>query len=136
MGSVPVQQKRRTGLATNQRTILIVEDEPIIRMSAVATLQDAGFSVLEARNSAEAIRTLAHHPEISILITDVRMPGHMDGLALVAQVRLDHPDIRSIIVSDNLHAQQAANAGAVGFVQKPHLPQTMVQVVRDTTLLR
>jgi len=115
-----------------QRTILIVEDELFIRMSAVATLEDAGFLVLDAKNSAEALGILACHDEISILMTDVRMPGHMDGLALIAQVQIDHPAIRSIVVSGNTSAEQAGNAGALGFVAKPYLPKTMIQAVHDT----
>ena len=120
--------------AVDPRTILVVEDEPFIRMSAVATLEDAGFWVLEAQNSAEALEILSRHPEVSIMVTDVRMPGRMDGLALVAQVRIDHPAIRAIVVSGNTSAEQASNAGASGFVAKPYLAQTMVQAVHDTVL--
>ena len=119
-----------------QKTILVVEDEPYIRMSAVATLEDAGFLVLEARDSAEALQMLAHHSEISILLTDVRMPGRMDGLALIAQVRSDYPAIRSIVVSGNVSATAASGAGAFGLVHKPYLPQTMIQAVHDTMLGR
>ena len=115
-------------------TILVVEDEPFIRMSAVATLEDAGFWVLEAQNSAEALEILSRHPEISILITDVRMPGIMDGLALVAQVLIDRPAIRSIVVSGNATAAEAGLAGALGFVAKPYLGQTMLKAVHDTVL--
>src|SRR3978361_2348699 len=95
----------------NPLTILVVEDEPLIRMSAVAALQDAGYWVREAQNSAEALDMLARHAEISIMVTDVRMPGHMDGLALVTWVQLNNPAIRSIIVSGNPTAAQAGNAG-------------------------
>ena len=120
--------------AADPRTILVVEDEPFIRMSAVATLEDAGFWVLEAPNSAEALEVLSRHPEVSIMITDVRMPGLMDGLALVARVVLDRPEIRSIVVSGNATAAEASHAGALGFIPKPYLGQTMVQAVHDTVL--
>jgi len=110
---------------------LVVEDEPFIRMSAVGALQDEGFLVLEARNSAEALNVLSRHSETSILMTDVRMPGFMDGLALVTQVRFDHPEICSIVVSGNASAQQARNAGAFGFVAKPYLMKTLVQAAHD-----
>jgi DNA-binding NtrC family response regulator len=120
--------------AIDPRTILVVEDEPFIRMSTVATLEDAGFWVLEAQNSAEALDILSRHPEVSIMVTDVRMPGRMNGLALVAQVRIDHPAIRAIVVSGNTSAEDASNAGALGFVAKPYLAQTMIQAVQDTVL--
>jgi len=120
--------------AIDPLTILVVEDEPFIRMSAVSTLEDAGFWVLEAQNSAEALDILSRHPEISILITDVRMPGSMDGLALVARVQIDRPAIRSIIVSGNATAAEAGLAGALGFVAKPYLGHTMLKAVHDTVL--
>ena len=117
-----------------RQTILVVEDELFIRMSAVGILQDEGFLVLEAMNSAEALDVLLRHAETNILMTDVRMPGLMDGLALVAQVQIDHPSIRSIVVSGNASAEQARNAGASGFVAKPYLAKTMVQAVHDAVL--
>jgi DNA-binding NtrC family response regulator len=118
--------------ATGNRTILVVEDEILIRMSAVATLEDAGFLVLEAQNSAEALAILIQHPEVSIMLTDVRMPGLMDGLALVARVNIDHPTIRSIVTSGHTSALQASDAGAMSFLPKPYMAQTMVQAVHDT----
>ena len=66
------------------QTILFVEDEAIIRMDSIGMLEAAGFRVLEAEDSAEALAILADHDEIDVLVTDVRMPGPMDGLALVA----------------------------------------------------
>ena len=119
-----------------RQTILVVEDELYIRMSAVAALEDEGFLVLAAKNSAEALDVLSRHSETNILMTDVRMPGMMDGLALVARVQIDHPAVRSIVVSGNASAEQARNAGALGFVAKPYLAKTMVQAVHDTVLLQ
>jgi two-component system, response regulator PdtaR len=119
-------------IAMNPMTILVVEDEVLIRMSTVATLEDAGFWVLEAQNGAEALEILSRHSEVSILMTDVRMPGLLDGLALVARVRIDHPAIRSIVVSGHTTAMEASDAGAMGFLPKPYMAHTMVQAVHDT----
>jgi DNA-binding NtrC family response regulator len=117
-----------------QQTILVVEDEVFIRMSAVASLEDAGFAVHDAKDSAEALRVLAQHDDISVMLTDVRMPGMMDGLELVAAVQRDYPAIRAIVASGNSTAAQASKAGAVGFIPKPYMAQTMVQAVLDTLL--
>ncbi|MBA2587844.1 MAG: response regulator [Alphaproteobacteria bacterium] len=114
----------------NPLTILVVEDESLIRMAAVAILEDAGYWVLEAQNSAEALDVLARHAEISILLTDVRM----DGLALVTWVQLNNPAIRSIVVSGNASAAEASKAGASIFVKKPYLPTTIVKAVHETVL--
>ncbi|MEY4966031.1 MAG: hypothetical protein RL274_1614 [Pseudomonadota bacterium] len=119
-------------MGTAQQTILVVEDEVLIRMTAVATLKDAGFQILEAGNSAQALDMLSRHGEVSILLTDVRMPGPMDGLDLVAQVHHDHPAIRSIVMSAHATAMQASDAGAVGFLRKPYMEQAMLQAVYDT----
>ncbi len=117
--------------AAVQRTILVVEDEVLIRMSTVAMLEDAGFCVLEAQNSPEALQMLSRHAEVSILLTDVCMPGGMDGLALVAQVSVDHPAIRAIVVSGTTSASQANEAGAAGYLSKPYMAHTLVRVVHD-----
>jgi DNA-binding NtrC family response regulator len=118
----------------NQQTVLVVEDEAIIRMSTVAALEDAGYWVFEAQNSNQALEQLAQHTEISVLLTDVRMPGRMNGLALVSQVQRDYPAIRAIVMSAHTTAEEASDAGALGFVLKPYMPQTVIRAVRETVL--
>lgn len=120
------------GQVANQQSILVVEDDAIIRMSSVATLEDAGFRVYEAKNSADALEMMARHDDIEILLTDVRMPGGMDGLALVTRTQKDYPAIRAIVISGNATAEQACDAGASGFVAKPYLPHTILRAIHDT----
>lgn len=103
-------------------------------MSAVVTLEDAGFWVLDAQDGSDALSLLAAHPEIAVLLTDVRMPGRMDGLAPVALFFLHAPNIRAIVVSGNSTAEAANKAGASAFVSKPYLAHTIVQAVRDALL--
>jgi DNA-binding NtrC family response regulator len=116
------------------RTVLVVEDEAIIRMCSVSTLEDAGYCVIEAGNSTEALAILARPNVISIMMTDVQMPGGMSGLALVARVMLDRPDIRSIVVSANTSVQAACDAGALNMLAKPYLAQTLIDAIHDTAL--
>lgn len=111
------------------RTVLVVEDDAIIRMSAVASLEDAGLDVLEAANCVEALVLLARHAEIRVMVTDVRMPGAMDGLTLVSLVCRDHPLIRAVVVSGNATATQAYMAGAAMFMTKPYLTPELVEAV-------
>jgi len=120
--------------AKSQTKILIVEDEPIIRMSSAATLEDAGFGVLEAGSSAEALQILLQHQEIGVLMTDVRLPGDMDGLDLVACVRRHHPAIRALVVSGNSSAGAARDAGAFGFLAKPYMAHSLVRAVKELVL--
>jgi DNA-binding NtrC family response regulator len=117
--------------APTQHTILIVEDEILIRMSAAATLEDAGFRILEAGSAAEAMEILLANDDIDVLMTDVRMPGEMDGLDLVALVHRRHPDIRTIVVSGNTSAEDACDAGAIGFLPKPYMAHSLVRAVTD-----
>lgn len=117
-----------------QQTVLVVEDEAILRMCSVSTLEDAGYCVVEASNSTEALAILARPNVITIMMTDVHMPGGMDGLALVARVLLDRPDIRSIVVSGNTTLQQACDAGALNMLAKPYLAQTLIDAIHDTAI--
>jgi len=64
-----------------------------------------------------------------VLVTDVRMPGAMDGLGLVSRVQRDHPIIRSIVVSGNASANDAYKAGAVRFIAKPYMAHNVVLAV-------
>jgi two-component system, response regulator PdtaR len=64
--------------------VLIVEDEPLIRMGAVSLIEDAGFEVYEAGSADAAIALLERHEEIRLIFTDVDMPGSMDGLKLAS----------------------------------------------------
>ena len=68
-------------------TVIVVEDETIVRMDIVMSLEDEGFLVLEASNADEAIGLLDTHPEIRLMFTDIDMPGSMDGLKLAEAVR-------------------------------------------------
>jgi len=79
--------------------ILIVEDEPLVRMLAVDVAQDAGFDTLEAASADEALLLLEAHPNIQILMTDIDMPGSMNGLRLAAITRERWPAIEIVVVS-------------------------------------
>jgi DNA-binding NtrC family response regulator len=118
--------------AENQRTILVVEDEALIRLAVVELLKDAGYRVIEAGNSADALTLLAANSQISVVLTDVDMPGRLDGLGLVGLVQRDRPSIRSIVVSGSTSAKDAISAGAAAFVPKPYLAKAIVGAVFET----
>jgi two-component system, response regulator PdtaR len=117
------------GRIGHEQSVLVVEDEPFIRMSTIALLEDAGLRVLEAGNSAEALCILEQHAKIRVLVTDVRMPGAMDGLSLVSRVRRDYPAIRTLVVSGNARAAEAYSSGAASFIIKPYLSHDLVAAV-------
>jgi CheY-like chemotaxis protein len=69
------------------RLVLVVEDEPLLRMDAVDMIREAGFDVLEASNADEAILLLETRPYIEVMFTDIDMPGSMNGIKLAHAVR-------------------------------------------------
>ncbi|HEV7283761.1 MAG TPA: response regulator, partial [Kaistia sp.] len=79
--------------------ILVVEDEGLVRMAAADDLVEAGFKVIEAANADQAIQMLETHPEITILFTDIDMPGSMDGIRLAHAVRERWPPVKLVLVS-------------------------------------
>jgi CheY-like chemotaxis protein len=74
--------------------VLVVEDESLIRMCMVEYLEDAGFEVLSAEHADEAIEVLTARLDITVIITDVNMPGSMDGIRLAHAVRTRWPPVR------------------------------------------
>jgi len=86
-------------IADIRKTVLVVEDEPLIRMMAASLAEDEGFLVIEAPNADAAIALLEDHPEIRIVFTDIHMNGSMDGLELVAVAHDRWPPLRFLIVS-------------------------------------
>src|SRR5258708_5647926 len=80
-------------------TVLVVEEEVLVRLSLAATLRDEGFFVLEAANADEAVAVLASSTPIDIVLTDVNMPGSLDGVALGRYVRSTRPGLKVIVVS-------------------------------------
>ena len=79
--------------------VLIVEDEPVLRMVAMDFIEDAGFDPIEAENADEAVRILEGRPDIRIVFTDIDMPGSLDGMKLAACVRDRWPPIEIILTS-------------------------------------
>jgi CheY-like chemotaxis protein len=111
--------------------VLIVEDEPLIRMGAVSLIEDAGFEVYEASSADAAIALLEMHEEISLIFTDVDMPGSMDGLKLAHYVRGRWPPVKIIVTSGHVKvAEESLPVGAL-FLPKPYDPAEITHKVRE-----
>jgi CheY-like chemotaxis protein len=85
--------------STEVPNVLVVEDEMLLRMRAVDIVEDAGFRSVEAVNADEALSILESRSDISLLFTDIQMPGSMDGLKLAHAVHDRWPSIKIILVS-------------------------------------
>jgi len=99
--------------------VLIVEDEMILRMRAVDIVEDAGFRPVEAVNADEAISILESRSDISLLFTDIQMPGSMDGLKLAHAVHERWPSIKIILVSGQVKPSDAERPADSRFFGKP-----------------
>src|ERR1700679_1991409 len=90
--------------------VLIVEEDALIRMSAVHMIEDAGYAVVEACNADEAIGILERQSNIGVVFTDINMSGSMDGLKLAHAIRNRWPPIHLIVASGvNVQDKLAAN---------------------------
>jgi DNA-binding NtrC family response regulator len=116
--------------ATAGSRILLVEDEFLIRMMIGDQLRDAGYDVIEAFNADEALAILKSPVRIDLIISDVRMPGSIDGLGLLAIVKTTLPTLPVIITSGHLEPRLAIADGATRFVAKPFSLEVIVEAVR------
>lgn len=117
-------------------TVLIVEDEPVIRLYEAELAEGAGYKTLEASNADEALQALEASDQIEILLTDVRMPGSMDGLALAEAVRDRWPDKVIVIASAHMSRPEVARGLDAMLLQKPFTPHELISVLEGATLRR
>jgi CheY-like chemotaxis protein len=87
--------------------VLVVEDEAILRLHAIDLVEEAGFSAIEAKNADEAIVILESRSDITLLLTDVNMPGSMDGVKLAHAVRNRWPPVKIVVVSGHRQVDQS-----------------------------
>jgi len=113
--------------------ILIVEDEALTRLSGTGIFSDAGFRLMEAANSDEALEFLEAESDVRLLFTDVNMPGTMDGLALARPVSNRWPHIGIMVVSGRSKPQPHELPAGCRFHRKPYSPDTVVRHARELT---
>jgi CheY-like chemotaxis protein len=111
--------------------VLVVEDAPQIRATAVQLFQELGCAVFDAYNGREALRILAARPEIEVLFADVRMPG-MSGPELAQVARRLRPDLRIVLTSGYVSREEVP--GDIPFVPNPWRTGDLVQVVRPASV--
>jgi DNA-binding NtrC family response regulator len=120
-------------LVESADTILVVEDEVLIRLVIAQYLRDCGYRVIEAANADEALLVLRKSElEIDVVFTDVEMPGSLDGFALAQWVRSNRPAMDVILAGSVGRAVQAASelCDAQSNVPKPYEPQGVHDRIR------
>ena len=94
-------------MTTHRRVfVLVVEDEPLMRMTPVHLVEKAGYEAVEAVNADEAIEILEARKDIKIVFTDIHMPGSMDGLKLARAIRDRWPPIELILTSGHFRVDE------------------------------
>jgi len=114
-------------------TILVVEDEALILVSAVDLIETAGFAALAASNADEAISILEARNDIRVVFTDVDMPGSMDGIKLSHYIRDRWPPIHLIVASGKTQMDQSHLPDGAVFFPKPYLEEPLLDAI--TTFL-
>lgn len=111
--------------------VLVVEDEMVLRMRAVDIVEDAGFMPVEAVSADQAIDILETRDDISLLFTDIQMPGSMDGLKLAHAAHARWPHIKIILVSGQIAVTDADKPSDSRFFAKPLEVQQMICEIQE-----
>lgn len=115
------------------RVALVVDDEPFARLFAAQILLDQGYVVLEAEHAAEAVELLRDNEDLSLVMTDIAMPGAMSGVGLAAHIQLVRPDLALIVVSGYTAPAYLGDPQRVQFLAKPYTTTALVAAVCELT---
>jgi DNA-binding NtrC family response regulator len=114
-------------------TILIVEDEALVRFDLVDFFTAAGWRVFDAENAEQAIAILDRHKDVRVVLTDVQMPGSMDGVKLAHYVRGRFPPTALFVVSGNALIQPDELPERTTFLPKPFDPYRLLRQIEAST---
>jgi CheY-like chemotaxis protein len=120
--------------SADRPVVLIVEDDPLQMMVTEDLVEEAGFDSVVAANADQAIAILERRNDIRIVLTDVNMPGSMDGLRLAAVVRDRWPPVELVVVSGAVLAEHVQLPERSLFFSKPYPPDQMVSTLRKLAL--
>jgi two-component system, response regulator PdtaR len=117
----------------SRQVVLIVEDEALVRMTAVDMIEEAGFAILEATNADKAMLLLEARLNITVVFTDIEMPGSMNGLRLAEAVRGRWPPIKIIATSGDYVVRGGDLPSGGLFLAKPYSLNQISSALREIT---
>jgi signal transduction histidine kinase len=127
------EQSAEPPVLTGTETVLVVEDEDIIRNLVARTLREHGYEVVEARYASEALERWAERrDEIALVLTDIVMPG-MSGVELAARLDAERPEVRIVLMSgfaDPIAGHHVEAPRTAGFLEKPFTPSELLRCMR------
>jgi CheY-like chemotaxis protein len=112
------------------RVALVVDDEPFARLSAVQVLVDQAYLVLEAADADEALALLDQNDDVSLVVTDISMPGQMDGLTMARHLRRKDAKLALVIATGRSFAEASDLPQAVQYLHKPYAAHALLHCVR------
>jgi two-component system, response regulator PdtaR len=112
-------------------TVLVVEDERLLRALMVDVLSETGLVSCEASNADEALSMLATYPSIAVVLTDINMPGNMDGMGLAILVNELKPAVGIVVTSGTPLAAGVPIPERGTFLFKPYRPDQLVEAVEQ-----
>jgi CheY-like chemotaxis protein len=119
--------------ATERKKILVVEDDPLLRFHVSDILGQAGFDVVESTNGAHALAIVAERFDVEAVVSDVVMPGKIDGFELARRIRARWPRIGVVLVSGRKLPASGEVPRQVRFLAKPVRASTLLRMVRQVT---
>ncbi|MHB8283596.1 MAG: response regulator [Caulobacteraceae bacterium] len=111
--------------------VLVVEDEPLILMDAMQSLEDAGFEVLDAYDAEHALLRLEERPDINAMFTDVNMPGRFDGVQLARMVNERRADLVILVTSGAVKVKRADLPEGGQFIPKPYRGEQVAKLIEE-----
>jgi CheY-like chemotaxis protein len=118
-------------VATPRMVVLVVEDQTLVRMFMTDFLDEAGFKVFEAVSADEALTVLEARPDVQAVVTDIEMPGSMNGIELAQVIQDRWPGTGLIVTSGRQRPGQDDLPEEAAFLAKPYLPETVISVIRQ-----
>ncbi len=110
-------------------SVLVVEDEALVRSCVAFQFESEGFAVIEAADAEEALRAFEDHPEVEAVFTDCNMPGRFDGLSLLQQIFERRPDVRLILTSGRGEPDPGDMPDGAIFLAKPYDIRSLAALV-------
>ena len=120
-----------TSVAAATGTVLVIEDEPLVRIWLADVIEAAGYEVLTAATGDEGLELLKRERHLAALVTDVDIPGSLNGFALAWKTKSCHPEARLLVVSGQVRPNPNDLPPDAQFFAKPVQQQTLLRALRE-----
>jgi CheY-like chemotaxis protein len=127
----PEPQSEEPQLSHSGELVLLVEDDPNVRRVVRQQLVDLGYPVIEAESASQALEMIAQIPDIALMLSDVIMPGGLNGHQLARQVRDERPDMRIVLMSG--YTDERSDEKTLPILNKPFVRQDLAHAIQQTT---